>query len=821
MTIDEVHMLEHFDSNSFLPYKYFGTPTGICKHCKAFFWLNEATSNGEYNKCCHKGAVVLPPIPEPPLYLKNMLLCNEMPGSINKTQLNLFKEKVRIYNSRLSCASISMDKDRFISGSHGIPTLRIHGSVYHNIGSLLFNQALYSAETKASFLQILFHETAFSTEHYNLCDSGKQMLTDLHLSIRHINTLYNTFKAHVNENLPILETVDPTFTIRFKTDIDQRIAHPRTVNAPTIASNSWDVAAIVMPPTDNGDKPKQTNRDIVVFSKDTGHPQRIKYQHAAYDTLAYGLTHCHGTNGWHLNVPRYKWTTNDAGVFTYCGITGKTVTAMEFYGYRGHFRESKIPVPILNPQNEAILRYEIPDPNIMTDTLLYGGKLAQQYWTDMYVKVEQSRLDFILFNQQKIRAELYQGLLDAIDHHDEANAGVPVEKSVILPSTFLGGHRHQHQCYQDAMSMVRRHGKPDFFITFTCNPKWPEIANCLRPNEEAWMRPDIVTRVFKMKVDELLADLMHGNIFGKHVAHTAVIEFQKRGLPHIHILLIVDSDNKPRTSDDYDKIVYAELPDEEANPRLYQSVKSHMVHGPCGDANPECPCMVNGQCSKGFPKEYSDFTVDGNDTYPTYRRRKHANENGEPRGFTKVVKNSEVLVSNIWIAPYNPYLLLKYDAHINVEICNSISAVKYLYKYVYKGPDTAVINISADSTTNNNGAVNNNNAAVAAAAAPLLQQQELGNQQQHPRAAVNEITRYQSGRYLGPCEAMWRMFGYEMSDRYPSVMRLQVHLPNMQTITFIPGLGNEAIAAAKPTMLEAFFTQVKHMYFNHITQLIY
>jgi len=800
MTIEEVQMMEHIDSNAYVPYKYFGSPTAICKYCKAFFWLSEATSSGEYNKCCHKGAVVLPPMPEPPLYLKNMLLCNEVPGLINKTQLKSFAKNVRIYNSKLSCASISMDKDRFISENHGIPTLRIHGSVYHNIGSLLFDQALYNAETKASFLQIWFHETGFAPEHYNLTDNEKKQLAEIHTNIRHTNILYNTFKAQVNAYQHVLQTEQPIFTIRFKTDIDHNIAHPRTVNAPTVAPNSWDVAAIVMPPTDNGDNhPKQSNRDIVVFSKDTGHPQRIKYQHAAYDPLGYSLTHCYGTSGWHLQVPRYKWETNHAGIHTYTPIQGKTVTAMEYYSYRGHFREPKIQIPVLNPQNNDIIEgYEIPDPAVMTDTLLYGGKLAQQYWTDMYVKVEQSRLDFILFNQQKIRAELYQGLLDAIDRNDEANAGVPVEKSVILPSTFLGGHRHQHQCYQDAMSIVRRHGKPDFFITFTCNPKWPEIAKHLRKNEEAWMRPDLVTRVFKMKVDELMADIMHGNIFGKHVAHTAVIEFQKRGLPHIHILLIVDSDNKPRTSDDYDKIVYAELPDELTNPRLYQAVKSHMVHGPCGDANPDCPCMVNGQCSKGYPKEYSEVTVDGNDTYPTYRRRKHADANGQPKGFTKVVKNSEVLVSNIWIAPYNPYLLLKYDAHINVEICNCISAVKYLYKYVYKGPDTAVISISADSTLIN-AAEGNNIAAAADGQQP----------QQQPPIAVNEITRYQSGRYLGPCEAMWRLFGYEMSDRYPSVMRLQVHLPNMQTVLFIPGEANHAIAAVKPTMLEAYFNQVR------------
>ena len=45
--------------------------------------------------------------------------------------------------------------------------------------------------------------------------------------------------------------------------------------------------------------------------------------------------------------------------------------------------------------------------------------------------------------------------------------------------------------------------------------------------------------------------------------------------------------------------------------------------------------------------------------------------------------------TNRWIVPYNPYLLLRFDCHLNVEVCTSIKAVKYLYKYIHKGPDRA------------------------------------------------------------------------------------------------------------------------------------
>lgn len=112
-----------------------------------------------------------------------------------------------------------------------------------------------------------------------------------------------------------------------------------------------------------------------------------------------------------------------------------------------------------------------------------------------------------------------------------------------------------HQLYQDAMSIVRAYGKPDLFITFTCNPKWPEINNELLKGQEPNDRPDLIARVFKIKLKELLDDLLKNKIFGHAIAHVYVVEFQKRGLPHAHILLILDKNDKPKTVEDFDRIV--------------------------------------------------------------------------------------------------------------------------------------------------------------------------------------------------------------------------------------------------------------------------
>jgi hypothetical protein len=108
---------------------------------------------------------------------------------------------------------------------------------------------------------------------------------------------------------------------------------------------------------------------------------------------------------------------------------------------------------------------------------------------------------------------------------------------MILPSLFQGSERTMGQLYQDAMARVRKFGKPDLFVTFTCNPKWKEITDTFLPRQYAKHHPELVTRVFNLKLDALLKDIKNG-VLGNVIVKIWVIEFQKRGLPHAHILLI-------------------------------------------------------------------------------------------------------------------------------------------------------------------------------------------------------------------------------------------------------------------------------------------
>jgi hypothetical protein len=120
---------------------------------------------------------------------------------------------------------------------------------------------------------------------------------------------------------------------------------------------------------------------------------------------------------------------------------------------------------------------------------------------DTYIKIESSQLDYIRNHQYDIRADLYQGLVDSL-HAGEGRAEA-VGKRTMMPSSFIGGPCDMRHRYMDAMALVRRIGKPDIFLTMTCNPKWEEIKCELYSGQTPQDRPDLVVWVFKAKLEEL------------------------------------------------------------------------------------------------------------------------------------------------------------------------------------------------------------------------------------------------------------------------------------------------------------------------------
>lgn len=106
------------------------------------------------------------------------------------------------------------------------------------------------------------------------------------------------------------------------------------------------------------------------------------------------------------------------------------------------------------------------------------------------------------------------------------------------------------------------------------------------------------------------------------------------------------------------------------------------------------------------------------------------------------------------MVPYNPYFCKRYQAHINVEMCGTVHAIKYIHGYVYKGVDRTTVQVA-----------NNNN--------------KIGN--------------YLLGLYIGLSEAVWQLFEYLMHEENLPVQRLAMHLPNQQAIYFEEGVSREEL----------------------------
>ncbi|XP_021766979.1 uncharacterized protein LOC110731425 [Chenopodium quinoa] len=451
--------------------------------------------------------------------------------------------------------------------------------------------------------------------------------------------------------------------------LDQRV-----YNAPAV-----DDVVVIWP--ENASSSQSLGPHIIVTGK-SDEPHRIYHNYGCYDPLQYPLLFPHGECGWTQGLKKQSHggaiqAVSLPDLIASCAVHSSEdlLNEEDKRARRKHTSADKF----ISPREYYAYKLQIRPEN----WLLRAGRIFQQYIVDMYVKIENTRLDYFRNNQDSIRAELYQGILDSL--HSRETVASDVGRRVILPPTFIGGPRDMKKRYLNAMALVQRYGKPNFFVTMTCNANWPEIKAELSPGETAQDRPNLVARIFRAKLLVLKKEIMDKKVFGEVTAMVYVVEFQKRGLPHAHFLIILKSEWKMKCPTDYDKFVCAEIPSA-SNSKLRKTVLAHMMHGPCGSLNPDCPCMRTRYgvqtCKNKYPKQFADETTNNKDGYPIYRRR----DTGER------VKIRSTYLNNQWVIPYNPYLSSLFDCHLNVEVCSTIKAVKYLYKYVYKGHDRVSFN---------------------------------------------------------------------------------------------------------------------------------
>jgi ATP-dependent DNA helicase PIF1 len=160
-----------------------------------------------------------------------------------------------------------------------------------------------------------------------------------------------------------------------------------------------------------------------------------------------------------------------------------------------------------------------------------------------------------------------------------------------------------------------------------------------------------------------------------------------------------------------------------------------MVYGLYGSLKPRVICMKKAYANalftyfKRFPKPFANKTIVNSDSYPKYRRRRTVDG-------VNVQWSDEGIYDNRWIVPYNLYLIRRYKAYINVEICITVQAIKYIYKYVYKERDKAILEI----------------------------------------ANTDKIKRYIICRYIGLSQAIWGLLKFFIYKEYFTIVRLPLYL---------------------------------------------
>ena len=195
--------------------------------------------------------------------------------------------------------------------------------------------------------------------------------------------------------------------------------HARRYNKPI----TNDVA-VIMPGDTRGN-----NRDIVLKFR-SGELQRINELNHSYDPLQYPILFPHGNFGYNINMRNNE---------------GNKLNIMPYYAYQ--------------LMDRGDINY-----------ILSAGRLTQQYIVDQYCKMETQRLNYIFFNQKKLRADNYQNFQDqmlANDHDADA-----IGQKIILPATYTGGPRYMFEKQADAMARVRKFGKPALLLTMTTSPAW-------------------------------------------------------------------------------------------------------------------------------------------------------------------------------------------------------------------------------------------------------------------------------------------------------------------------------------------------------------
>lgn len=723
---------------SLVPEHYAGPMDVYCRHCGAKHFESERNAQGDFTICCRSGRLRFP-VPEQifPFY-------EEFTNVENPNHAKLMG-CIRVLNGATSFTSSVATIHK--PPGYGPYVFMINGAVYHYMSPLIPNAPMETRKAAALYFTTDKQAAIQTRLNYGLPYNLDETLLRDTLDFLHRHNPFVKFFMHTAEQFDEYRRQGqqvPRISLAFNPDFQIPGIHPGRQNAPT---TSEEVAA-VFPLNEEGIP--EYDRDIMMTLRHGvgqmllhGTPVSAIQAHPRSPylfPLKYALLAPFGELGW-----RIQWTVPPfAGRPAY----GKTVTLTQWTQWQIQVRDDHHFVPIWA-----------------------AGSLFQEFVVEFFSMVESERLDYIRSHQDDIRAYQYRIQRALASRAERLNmVAAPV---VILPTSFYGSIRHLQETCADAMSLFSRFGQPDYFITLTCNPRWSEITESMLPGQKPTDRPDIVCRVFHLKLQAMVAEVKAG-VYGPPLCWVYTIEFQKRGLPHAHMLLTVHRDFKPNNTVIIDLNCAAEIPDPIDSPRAYQTVCNSMMHGPCTVQR----CLnERGYCNKGYPHRYCNCTIIIVNGYPMLKCR-----NFDCILF-HMANNRTRSAHNRFVVPHSPYFILRYNCHLCVLVVTMLEGgIKYLFKYVFKGFDVGSFILQQDKSLN-----------------------------------YDEIKNYLSCRYLGAMEAIWRLMEFRLHEMSHSVVRMTVHLENMQQQDDVIGANmNDVIANVADhepvddnllthTMLTAFF----------------
>ncbi|XP_063949104.1 uncharacterized protein LOC108203411 isoform X2 [Daucus carota subsp. sativus] len=556
-------------------YMNLGPPTEQCSKCGACMWMGERnnksrrTARPTFSLCCRDGMVSLPLEDHPPELLASLLY-----GGPKTTH---FRANIRVYNCMFSMCSSGGKVDHKINNGNAPYCFKIRGENKHLMGSLL------PAESDTpKFCQLYIYDTDNEVE--NRMNSVGSRPDEIDPEI--VQSLIRLFDQ-INHLVKSFRTARERFKSNEQDEFSLILVSSEAASGrKNIIGPSNEVGGLIVNP--NGDAPGV--RDTIVQSRRNG-LERVWETDKHFMPLQFPILFPRGKDGWHPKLPlrntkRPVVNQDDGAEDDPDKKVREFVSMKEYYCYKLMIRHHEGLTPHL------------------------GGRLWQQYIVDAFTPIEQYRLDQISRNQTTIRSDLYNSVRDAVRRGE--NDPSHVAKCVILPASFTGCKRYMSQYYKDSLALCRSIGHPTLFLTMTCNSKWPEIKEMMQhlPGVDISDAPDVTARVFKQKVDQLIDLIKKQNFFGRCIGLMHVIEFQKRGLPHVHMLIWLNDADKPKNAESIDRIVSAEIPDKDADPVAYSAVCNYMLHGPCGKDATYSPCMVKNKCSKHFPKRQANQDTD-------------------------------------------------------------------------------------------------------------------------------------------------------------------------------------------------------------------